>query len=83
MHQMPVNRTFLHRSPLCLTNGAKSGFEMCFGPSTLGAGAKPRLESRIKNATLYLQDTPDMIAARAEERAIIAEWLKCRDTDTC
>ena len=29
--------------------GAKSGFEMCFGPSTSGAGAKTRLESRIKN----------------------------------
>ena len=32
-------------------NGAKSGFEMCFGPSTLGAGAKTRLESRIKTFT--------------------------------
>ena len=32
-------------------NGAKSGFEMCFGPSTLGAGAKTRLESRIKEIT--------------------------------
>ena len=30
---------------------AKSGFEMCFGPSTLGAGAKTRLESRIKKFT--------------------------------
>ena len=32
-------------------NGAKSGFEMCFGLSTLGAGAKTRLESRIKELT--------------------------------
>ena len=32
-------------------NGAKPGFEMCFGPSTLGAGAKTRLESRIKQFT--------------------------------
>ena len=32
-------------------NGTKSGFEMCFGPSTLGAGAKTRLESRIKKFT--------------------------------
>ena len=46
------------RSPLvsgCVAvyvyNGAKSGFEMCFGPSTLGAGAKTRLESRIKKFT--------------------------------
>ena len=29
----------LHRAPFC-QNGAKSEFEMCFGPSTLGAGAK-------------------------------------------
>ena len=26
-------------------NGAKSGFEMCFGPRTLGAGAKTRLHT--------------------------------------
>ena len=32
-------------------DGAKSGFEMCFGPSTLDAGAKTRLESRIKKFT--------------------------------
>ena len=32
--------------------GAQFGFEMCFfGPSTLGAGAKTRLESRIKKFT--------------------------------
>ena len=30
-------------------NGAKSGFEMCFGSNSLGAGAKTRLESSIKN----------------------------------
>ena len=30
---------------------AKSGFEMCFGPCTLGAGAKTCLESRIKKFT--------------------------------
>ena len=40
----------LHPAPL-FQNGAKSGFEMCFGPSTLGAGAKTRLESRIKKFT--------------------------------
>ena len=40
----------LHRAPF-FQNGAKSGFEMCFGPSTLGAGAKTRLESRIKKFT--------------------------------
>ena len=32
-------------------NGAKSGFEMCFGPSTLGAGAKTRLHT--PNAVTY------------------------------
>ena len=34
--------------PVYFQNGAKSGFEMCFGSSTLGAEAKTRLESRIK-----------------------------------
>ena len=29
----------LHRATF-FQNGAKSGFEMCFGPSTLGAGEK-------------------------------------------
>ena len=38
-------------APLFFQNGAKSGFEMCFGPSTLGAWAKTRLESRIKKFT--------------------------------
>ena len=38
-------------TPLFGQNGAKSGFEMCFGPGTLGAGAKTRLESRIKEFT--------------------------------
>ena len=32
-------------------NGTKSGFEMCVGPSTLGAGAKTRLESGLKKFT--------------------------------
>ena len=41
---------FLRRAPF-YQNGAKSGFEMCFGPSTLGAGAKTCLESRIKKFT--------------------------------
>ena len=38
-------------APLHIQNGAKSGFELCFGPSTLGAGAKTRLESGIKKFT--------------------------------
>ena len=46
----PVNLKSLHNAPF-FQNGAKSGFEMCFGPSTLGAGAKTRLESRIKKFT--------------------------------
>ena len=49
-HERPVNLKFLRRAPF-YQNGAKSGFEMCFGPSTLGAGAKTRLESRIKKFT--------------------------------
>ena len=48
--QGPVNLKFLHNAPF-FQNGAKSGFEMCFGPSTLGAGAKTRLESRIMKVT--------------------------------
>ena len=47
---LPVNLKNLHRAPF-FQNGAKSGFEMCFGPSTLGAGAKTLLESRIKEFT--------------------------------
>ena len=52
MPARPVNLTFLNRAPF-FQNGlqAKSGFEMCFGPGTLGAGAKTRLESRIKEFT--------------------------------
>ena len=46
----PVNLKSLHNAPF-FQNGAKSGFEMCFGLSTLGAGAKTRLESRIKKFT--------------------------------
>ena len=46
--QCPSNS---YTTPLFFKNGAKSGFEMCFGPSTLGAGAKTRLESRIKKFT--------------------------------
>ena len=43
----PANLKKLNLAPF-FQNGAKSGFEMCFGPSNLGAGAKTRLESRIK-----------------------------------
>ena len=46
----PVYLKFLHSVPF-FQNGAKSGFEMCFGLRTLGAGAKTRLESRIKKFT--------------------------------
>ena len=46
-------------------NGAKSGFEMCFGPSTLGAGAKTRLESRIKKFTPHCVSGTDCLAGRA------------------
>ena len=38
-------------TPPIFQNGEKSGFGMCFGPSTLGAGAKTRLESRMKKFT--------------------------------
>ena len=51
--QRPVNLKFLNRAPF-FQNGAKSGFEMCFdigSQHVLGAGAKTRLESRIKEFT--------------------------------
>ena len=41
---------FLHRTPF-FQIGAQSGFEMCFGPSTLRAGAKARVETRVKRFT--------------------------------
>ncbi len=46
----------IYTTPPFFQNGAKSGFEMCFGPSTLGAGAKTRLESRIKQFTPHCVD---------------------------
>ena len=36
-----ITKSYIAR--LFCQNGGKSGFEMCFGPSTLGAGAKTRL----------------------------------------
>ena len=61
----------LHRSP-SFQNGlqAKSGVEMCFGSSTLGAGAKTRLESRLKKCTPHCICRPD--AAISCTRSIIA-----------
>ena len=47
---LSLDLKILHNAPF-FQNGAKSGFEMCFGLSTLGAGAKIRLESRIKEFT--------------------------------
>ena len=54
-----------HHAPF-FQNGlqAKSGFEMCFGPSTLGAGAKTRLESRIKKFT------PHCVHIKGTQRAV-------------
>ena len=52
-----VNPKFEHRAPF-FQNGGKSGFEMCFGPSTLGAGAKTRLESRMNSLRHIVFDVP-------------------------
>ena len=55
-----VNLELFHRYPF-FQNGAKCGFEMCFGPSTMGAGcagAKTRLESRIKKFTPHRVCSP-------------------------
>ena len=49
-HSITAPLSFYHRAPCC-QNGAKSRFEMCFGPSTLGAEAKPCLKSSIKKFT--------------------------------
>ena len=53
----PVHLKLKNSAPLYFKNGAKPEFEMCFGPSNLGAGA--RKVSRIQNtevfATLCLQ----------------------------
>ena len=51
---MDASLKFEHCYPF-FQNGAKSGFEMCFGPSTVGAAAKTRLESKNKEfyITLY------------------------------
>ena len=61
----PVNLKNLHHAPF-FQNGAKSGFEMCFGPSTLGTGAKTRLESRIKEFTPHCVCSPH---AHAQSRS--------------
>ena len=41
-------------------NGVKSGFKMCFGPSTLGAGGQntSRIQNKEVYTTLYLQVKP-------------------------
>ena len=58
LEQGPVNLKKLHHAPF-FQNGAKSGFEMRFGPSTLGVGRWGQNASRIQNeevhATLRLQ----------------------------
>ena len=43
-----MTHTMTHTIPPPFQNGAKSGFEMCFPPSTLGAGCKTRLGSSLK-----------------------------------
>ena len=50
-HALARQSHILTSPPFFFQNGAKSSFEMCFGPSTLGVGAKTRLEPRIKNFT--------------------------------
>ena len=67
---MPVNLKFLHNAPF-FQNGAKSGFEMCFGLSTLGAGAKTRLESRIKEFTPHCVCRPGAPSRFAHSRLVL------------
>ena len=56
----PVNLKILRNAPF-FQNGAKSGFEMCSGPSTSGAGAKTRPESRIKEFTPHCVCRPGVL----------------------
>ena len=49
-------------APPFFQNGTKSGFEMCFCPSTLGARAKARLESRIKKFTPHCVCRPGHVS---------------------
>ena len=62
-------------------NGAKSGFEMCFGPSTLGAGTlgagtKTRFESRLKKSLPHCNCRP-----RGRAAALILTGA-CKDHGT-
>ena len=77
--EQPVNLKKLHHAPF-FQNGAKSGFEMCFGPSTLGAGAKTRLESRIKKFARHIVFTgrvPAKDAVTAPRIVPSLHVLKC------
>ena len=51
LHVQVRHTHILTSSPCLFQHDRKSGFEMCFRLSTLGAGAKTRLESRIKKFT--------------------------------
>ena len=86
----PVNLKFLHNAPF-FQNGAKSGFEMCFGLSTLGAGAKTRLESRIKEFTPHCVCRPNSCATHNEmdivsyahpQNLITLGWIHTHPTQT-
>ena len=85
-----VNHTFEHRAPF-FQNGAKSGFEMCFGPSTPGAGAKTRLESgktkfiphficRLLHVCQFNSTRMRMSVLVQDEKGQI--WLFCKGADS-
>ena len=85
----PVNLSFLHHAPLFFfQNGAKSGFEMCFGPSTLGAGAITRLESGINKFTPHCVCRPTKPLPTTRPVKTVAQtinWVKAtsKPAPTC
>ena len=88
---IPAGSARAHMSQILTTlpflkNGAKSGFEMCFGPSTLGAGAKTRLESRIKKFTPHcICSLCFSVTARHDPSLAMTRLLRNRmcQTDAC
>ena len=73
----PVNLKFLHNASFFFFKiGAKSEFELCSGPITLGAGVKPRLESRIKKFTPHCVCRPGMTSQQAKAAGVFQPYSK-------
>ena len=66
---LPISNSYI--APPFFQSSAKSGFQMRFSSSTLGAGAKPRLESRIQKFTPHCVCRPHSVPPRG---GIQKEW---------